>query len=141
MTTEYQPTPEEKAYGRLIEENKEMLSEAACTVLKEAEAAAYADNLVHNVSFQLEDYDEAMEKMRLAETEITGRDRGLLAKAWRSALAAAASIDPEDTTPAGHRVDRGDVHYYYRVFSRMVEEVLQEKGFAERESEELEDPF
>ena len=131
MTTEYQPTPEEEAYRRLFADNKEMLSEAARTIFAAAEVEAYKFNLCRNYAYQPFEYDEAMEKMRLAATEITGRDRELLAKLWRSALAAAASIDPDDETPAGHKVTSGDVHWYYRMASGMVEEVLQEKKTAE----------
>jgi hypothetical protein len=149
MTTEYQPTQEEQAYRRLLEEKGEMLSRAARTVLKEAEVAAYGENLVHSYAFQPEEYDEPMEKMRPAATDIIGRDRELLARLWRSALAAAASIDPDDETSAGFRVVRGDVHWFNRMASGMVEEILQEKKtaelrekIAEREPENPEDlPF
>lgn len=136
VTTEHQTTPEEKAYARFLEEKWDVLSEAARTILREAELASYTDNLVHNVCFQPEEYEEAMEKMRLAATEITGRDLELLARLWRLVLAAAASIDPHDQTPAGHRVTLGDDHRYYRMLSGMVEEVVedvvQEKRDAER---------
>jgi hypothetical protein len=151
MTTEYQPMQEEQAYRRLLEEKGEMFSRAARTVLKEAEAevAAYGENLVHSYAFQPEEYDEAMEKMRLAATDIIGRDRELLARLWCSALATAASIDPDDETSAGFRVVRGDVHWFNRMASGMVEEILQEKKtaelrekIAEREPENPEDlPF
>jgi hypothetical protein len=131
MPTEHQELQEEVTYVRLYEEQKEMVSEAARTILAEAESAAYAENLVHNYCFQPQEYDEAIEKMRHTAAALTNRDRKLLAKLWRAALAAAASIDSDDETPAGHKVDRGNVHWYYRMLSGMVEKILEEKKIAE----------
>ena len=138
MNTEYQTTREEEAYFRLLEEAKSELSEAAGIVIRKAQLAAYATNMVRSYCFQPEEYDEAMENMRLAATQLTGRESELLATLWRAALAAAASIDPEDTTLVGHKVDRGDLHRYYRMLSGMVEKILEEKKLAElrKESEE-----
>jgi hypothetical protein len=97
---------------------------------------------MRNYSFQWpEEYDEAMNRMRLAASILTERDQELLAKLWRAALAAAASIDPHDfSTPAGHRVYRRDFHDYYEMVSGMVKSVLQEKNIAElrKKSAELE---
>jgi hypothetical protein len=91
---------------------------------------------VHNVVLWTAEYDETMDRMRLPAVELTDRDQELLAKAWRAALAAAASIDPSDCeTIAGHRVYSGDVHWYYRLISRMVEEILSEKGWSKGEDE------
>ncbi len=138
MNTEHQTTREEEAYCRLLEEAKSELSEAAGIVIRKAQLAAYATNMVRSYCFQPEEYDEAMENMRLAATQLTGRESELLATLWRAALAAAASIDPEDTTLVGHKVDRGDLHRYYRMLSGMVEKILEEKKLAElrKESEE-----
>ena len=134
MKTEYQPTPEEEAYRRFFEANKEILSEAARTIFAAAEAEAYKFCLCRNYAYQPFEYDEAMDKMHLAATQITGRDRELFAKLWRSALAAASSVDPDDETPAGFRIVRGDLHRFNRMASGMVEEILQEKRFAESET-------
>lgn len=127
MTTETQTTSEVEAYNRLLEKEKEMLSRTALTILNEAKVEAYKRNLCRNYAYQLEEYDEAMEWMRLAATKLTEQDCKGLAKLWRAALAAAASIDPDDRTPAGPKVGWGDVHWYYRMVSSMVEEILQEK--------------
>src|SRR5829696_5721132 len=102
MTNEHRTTPEEEAYWRLLDEKWETLSEAARTVLREAEAAASVAKMVHNYCFQPEEYDEAMEKMRLAAVELSDRECELLAKIWRAALAAAASIDPSDERLVGY---------------------------------------
>jgi hypothetical protein len=148
MTTEHQTTREEEAYWRLLEEME--LSKAARTVLEEAQSAAYRANMVRSYCFQPEEYEEAMEKMRLAATKLSDRECERLAKLWRAALAAAASIDADDfETPAGRRVYSGDLHYYYRMVSGMVEQILQEKRYAgyrkeiaEREPVDLPDaPF
>jgi hypothetical protein len=139
MTPEYQMTPEEEAYGKLLDKTSEMLSKLAHTVIGEAQSAAYAVNMVHNYCFQPEEYDEAMEKMRLAAAALSDRECELLAKLWRAALAAAASIDSEDfETPVGYRVYRGDLHWYYRMASSMVEKTLQEKKVAELQKEHTE---
>jgi hypothetical protein len=128
-----------------------LLSEAARSVLDVAHSAAHADYLVHNYCFQPEEYDEAMDRMRLAAVELTDRDRKLLARLWRSALAATASLDPDDhETLVGYRVHLGSLHWYYRMASGMVERVLREKEMeesrmadAEREPVDLRDdiPF
>ncbi len=125
-TREYQPTPEEEALGRLLEVNKDALSGAARTILGEAMTAAYAENLVNGYCFQPEEYDEALQKMRLAAAELTVRDRDLLAELVDAGKAAASSIDPDDETLAGYKVRRGDVHWYYGMAYGMVEEILQD---------------
>ncbi len=80
-----------------------------------------------------EEYDDAREKIRLPAAELGDRDRKLLMEIRRAALAAAASIDPDDyETPVGHRVYLGDLHYCYRVLSSMVEEILREKNTEEK---------
>jgi hypothetical protein len=140
MATEYQATPEEEAYGRLLEEKWELLSEAARTMANEARLAAYATYMVHGYcGFQQEEYEEAMEKMRVAAAELSGHECELLAKLWRAALAAAASIDSEDfETLAGYRVYSGDLHWYYRMLSGIVEKILEEKRLAELQKEHAE---
>ncbi len=136
MTPEHQATPEEEAYGRVLDETWEMFPGAARTIIGEAQSAAYAANMVRSYSFQPEEYEEAMEKMRLAAAELSDRECELLAKLWRAALAAAASIDSEDfETLAGYRVYSGDLHWYYRMLSGMVEEILQEKRTGELRDE------
>jgi hypothetical protein len=72
------------------------------------------------------EYDEAMDKMCLATVGLTDGEHKLLAKFWRAALAAAASIDSEDfESLAGFGVYSGNVHLYYRMVSGMVENILQ----------------
>jgi hypothetical protein len=128
MTTEHQTTREEEAYWRLLEEKEDMLSEAARTIHSEAQSAAYLLCMAHHYSFQFEEYDEAIEEMRLAAAKITDSEHQLLAKIWRAALAAAASVDADDYESfAGYRVHSGDLHYYYRVVSSMIEDTLQAK--------------
>jgi len=141
MTTEHQRTWEEEAYRRLLAENEGVLSEAARTVLGEAHSTAYAAHMVRSYCLQPEEYEEAMDRMRLAAAKLTHREHELLAKLWHAALAAAASIDADDfETLVGHKVHRGDLHYHYRMVSGMVERTLQEKKRAElrKESEERE---
>src|SRR5829696_9054872 len=136
MTPEHQATPEEEAYGNLLHETSEKLSEPARAVIEEAQSAAYGAQMVRNYCFQPEEYDEAMEKMRVAAVELSDRECELLAKIWRAALAAAASIDPSDERLVGYKVDGGDLHWYYRMLSSMVEKILQEK-IAEQEPDNI----
>jgi hypothetical protein len=128
MTNEHLTTREEKAYWRLFEDKDGELSDAARNVLMEADIAAYAANMVRSYCFQPMEYEEAMEKMRLVANELTDRECEPLAKLWRAALAAAASVDPEDfETYAGYRVYRGDLHWFYRMLSGMIERTLQDR--------------
>jgi hypothetical protein len=130
MATEYQATPEEEAYGRLLEEKWELLSEAARTMANEARLAAYATYMVHGYcGFQQEEYEEAMEKMRRAAAELVGHDHEILLEIVGATKAAAASIDQGDRTPAGYKVDRGDIHWYYKMVSGMLEESISNELF------------
>jgi hypothetical protein len=110
LTSEHQRTREQEAYEQYLEEKKQVLSGPARTILREAKATAYAANMVHSYSFQPEEYEEAMDRMRLAAVDITSHDCELLAKLWRAALAAAASIAPDQTPAPGHKLTREDVH-------------------------------
>jgi hypothetical protein len=135
MSNEHRTTPEEKAYGRILDEKWETLSEAARTVLSEAEA--YKANMVSNYSYQGDiEYNEALEKMRLAAVELTEDECRLLSKLWHAALAAAASVDADDfESLAGYRVYSGHLHRYYRMASGMIEKILQEKKDADLRKE------
>ena len=137
MKNEHRTTREEEAYGRILDVQYETLSEAARTVLSEAEAEAYRAHMVSSYAYQGDiEYDETMEKMRLAAVELTEDECRLLSKIWHAALAAAASIDADDfESLAGYRVYSGDLHRYYRMLSGMIEEILQEKKFEEARRE------
>ncbi len=119
-------TMEEKAYEGLLDQKLETLSEAARNILGEATTEAYKYNLVRSYAYQPQEYDEAMERMRFAATGITGRDHETLSEIVRAGLLAAASIDPEDSTLVGHKVNRGNLHWYYKQSSLMVDEILEE---------------
>jgi hypothetical protein len=124
-------TPEEEALGELLALNKEVLSEAACTLFDEAYIASYADYLAYNYCVQQGEYEEAMQKMSLEATRLTDSDREHLAKIVRAGKAAASSIDPDDETPAGYRYCRGELHWYYEMISEMVDDALQDAWWAE----------
>ena len=127
MTIEDRGTPEERAYGRLVEEAREVLSAEAGSILAEAEGVAHAEHLIRTFEMVPEQYDEATERMRLA-AGLTDREHELLARLWRAALAAAASIDPSDGTPVPYyKARRGDFHGYYRMVSGLVEGALKER--------------
>ncbi len=119
-------TPAQEAYGALLDEKVGKLSEAAGTILDEADRAATATNLVSWYCYQPEEYDEAMERMRLAATRITERDHESLTEIVRGGFLAALSVDINDETPAPYGVYGGNWHWYYRMFSGMVNDVLEE---------------
>lgn len=123
-THEVKITPQEEALGQLFEETEEVLSEAARTLVSEAHKASYALYLACSLSYGPEDCEEAVQKMRLEATRLTDSDREHLAKIVRTGEAAASSIDPDDQTPAGHKVWRGDVHCYYQMMSALVDDAL-----------------
>ena len=123
-TQEVKITPEEQALGKLWEETKGVLSEAARNLVSEAHTASYALYLACSLSYGPEDCEEAVQKMSLEATRLTDSDREHLAKIVRAGEAAASSIDPDDQTPAGHKVWRGDVHCYYQMMSALVDDAL-----------------
>jgi hypothetical protein len=125
-------TPEEEVYEQLLDENWPMLSEGAQTVFSEAKRLAYVGNLVQGFCVHPEEEEEAMDNMRLAAVEFPEDDYELLGKLWRAALGAAASIDPNDRTVIGFKVEMGDIHWYYRMISDMVEQILKEKAREKR---------
>lgn len=122
----HKDTMEEKAYQSLLDQKLETLSEAAHSIIWEALTEAYKRYLVPPYCYGSKEYVEAMGKMRLAATRITRQERKILGEIVQAGLLAAASIDPEDRTLVGHKVDRGDLHWYYKMSSGMVDEVLQE---------------
>lgn len=136
MTTEHQTTREQEAYGRLLDEMWEEFSEPARTIIRGAQSMAYAENLAPNYCLQIEEYDEATGKMRLAAAELTDRDCELLREYVRAALKASASVDPFDRdTFVKHGASSADLHYYYGMISNMVHRALQHKEELIRQEE------
>jgi hypothetical protein len=121
---EVKMTPEEEALGEVVALNKEVLSEAARTLVSEAHEASYALYLACSLSYGPEDCEEAVQKMNLEATRLTDSDREHLAKIVRAGEAAPSSIDPDDQTPAGYKVWRGDFHWYYEMMSALVDDAL-----------------
>lgn len=119
-------TLEQKAYKAMLDKKVEKLSEAGESILGEADSAALATNLVSWYCYQPEEYDEAMERMRLAATRITQQDHEILTEIVQAGFLAALSVDPNDRTPAPYGVGWGAYHWYYRMSSGMVDEVLQD---------------
>jgi hypothetical protein len=154
MTIEHQKTAEERALQQLVDEGGEALSEAGRTVLGQALDISFKAFFGQACGrmYMPEEYEGDMEEMRRAAAELAEDDFVGLAKIWRSALAAAASVDPYDfETLAGHRVYAGDLHRCYRLLSSRLEEVrdaerkkrfeeLRKQEPAEREPMDAEDP-
>jgi hypothetical protein len=149
MTIDYLETPEEIIFDQLVDKEWDLLSEAGLTVLRTALGAAYKAYLVHSCSYQSPEEEDDMKAMRLAAAEFTEHDFEGLTKIWRSALAAAASVDPYDyETLVKHKVTCADLHEFYRMVASKVEgverekrlEELRNKQHAEREPVDAEDP-
>ena len=136
MTALHQMTSEERAYEQLLDEQSESLSEAALEVLRGAYSVAYSYYMVHNISFGPPDAEEIMEIVYPLAADLTDHDCRRLARIWCAALAAAASVDPYDhETLVQHRVYRADLHGFYRMWSGLVEDVLESKKEADRQQE------
>ena len=149
MTIEYRETPEEFIFDQRVDDEWDRLSEAARTVLRKALVAAYKVYMVHTICYQPEEEEDDMKAMRLAAAELTEHDSEGLTKIWRSALAAAASVDPYDhETLVQHKVVCADLHEFYRMVASKVEGVEREKRLeellnkqhAEREPVDAQDP-
>ena len=114
-----------------------MLSQATGTVIRQAELASYLDFLVHSRFHEPAEYEEAMEKMRLAATQITDRDHKLLTRLRHAARAAADSIDPDDDRPGvRYKSRRGAYHGYYLIISFMIQLTFEERKTAEEQLSE-----
>ena len=124
-------TPEEEVLGEVAALNKEVLSEAARTILSEAYRTSYALYLASSYSYGPEEFEEAVQKMSLEATRLTDSDREHLAKIVRAGEAAASSIDHDDQTPAGYKVCRRDVRWHHEMISSMVDEVFQDARWVE----------
>jgi hypothetical protein len=138
MTAEYQNTPEESTFDQTLGEEMESLSEAARTVVGQALNIADKSYLLDNISYMPQWEDDDMEVVRRAAAELAEHDCEGLTKIWRSALAAAASIEPYDfDTHLGYRIYPANFHRYYRKFSRIVEDAEWAKREAEWRKEML----
>jgi hypothetical protein len=121
MTTEYRKTREEEAFERLLDEKRDLLSEDALELVGTAQYEAYKYNLIRTYSYQPFEYSMGMEDMVRLSGELSYQEREIIVAVGRAAAAAAAAIDPEDERSAGHKVSKGDVHYYYEMVSGMIE--------------------
>jgi hypothetical protein len=128
MAKGYRETREQEAYGRLLEKHRELLSDAGYSVLEQARSAANAAFTSPDYRFQPQEYYKATQMMRRLADELTDRDRVRLSKIARAALAAAASIDPDDEdTSLWERVFLGKLYWNYRTVSNMLGDILREK--------------
>ena len=128
MATGYRETREQKDYERMFEKHRELLSDAGYYVLQQARSAAYAAFMTRPAyRFQPQEYYEATQKMRRVTDELTERDRVRLSKIARAALAAAASIDPDDEdSTLWERWHLGKLYWMYRTVSNMLGDILRE---------------
>ena len=138
MTIEYRKTSEENTFDQLVDEEWESLSEAARTVVGQAMGIARKWYLIDSISYIPEWQEDDMRAMRRTAAELIEHDCEGLTKIWRSALAAAASVDARDyETVVGYRVYPADLYGYYKMFSRLVEDVEWETRWAEFRKKEL----
>jgi hypothetical protein len=140
MPTWHQKTPEERTFHRLVAEEWESLSEAAQTMYDRAEGVVCKAIPLghHGVQYNPEEYEADMKVVRRAAAELTEEDCETLTKIWRSALVAAAAIDPHDLeTLVGYRVYTADLHRAFRMLSSIVEDAEREKRIEELRKAEL----
>ena len=138
MTIEYRETPEERTFDQLVDEEWESLSEAARTVVREAMGIASKWYLIDSISYMPEWQEDDMKAIRRTAADLTEHDCEGLTKIWRSALAAAASVDPYDyKTLVGYRAYCAHLHGYYKMMSSTIEEVEWEKRYSEFRKKEL----
>ena len=130
MQTEYKRTREEETFYRLLDEKQSPLSEDVLKLVGLAQHESYKYNLVSNYAYQPVEYFMGMEDMVRLAGELGDQEREFIAAAGRAATVA---IDPEDERPAGYKVRGGDVHYYYKMVSGMIEKALGPKTHRERE--------
>ena len=123
---EVKKTPEEEALGHLLVASEGVLSGAGHTLLVEAYKTSYVVTRSYSYYLQLDQYEEAVQKMRLEATRLTDRDREHLTEIVRACEAAASSIDPDDETPVGYKVCRRNFRWHYQKMSEMVDDVLQD---------------
>jgi hypothetical protein len=133
MQTEYERTPEEEAFYRLLDETRGLLSGAALELVGIAQDDAYKYFLIRSYAYQPIESYMAMEDMVRLAGEISDKEREIIAAIGRAATAAAAAIDPDDERPAGHGVRRRDVRYYHELVSGLIESALEPKSTRERE--------
>jgi hypothetical protein len=94
--------------------------------------------LVDSYCYLPQEYEDDMEAMHRATARLTDHDCERLTKIWRSALAAAASVEPYAfETVVAPRAYVGNRYWYYRRVFSMVEEVEEEKRGAEWRKKEL----
>jgi repressor of nif and glnA expression len=122
---EVKKTPEEEALGHLLVASEGALSGAGHTLLVEAYKTAYVVTRSYSYYLQLDEYEKAVQKMRLEATRLTDRDLEYLTEIVRACEAAASFIDPNDETPAGYKVCRRNVRWHYQKMSEMIDDVLQ----------------
>jgi hypothetical protein len=135
MSAERHITRKENDARLRTEEAGEVLSRAANLTVVDARKAAYAADAAQDLNFSPEEYDRAVEKMRLAAAELTDRERVLLARLWRAVLATAASMNTftERSLSAYYEARQEEYHRYHRVLSGMVEETLQKRGIVDQQ--------
>src|SRR5215208_3429923 len=139
MTTEYKMTTEEKAFGALLDEKRNEVTEAARGLFGIAEDCAYAYNLCRNYAFQPEEFYMADHNMLHLTYALTEHDREFLAEVVQAGRVASDSLDKDDReTPAGFRICIADLHHFYTMVCEMVEKALRPTDRWEIESAQFE---
>jgi hypothetical protein len=123
MTTGHHKTREEEAFRQLLEENFNRLSEAARTVVTEAELVAFL-RFHSTTNITPDDYDTTLDKMHRAAVELTSQDREILAKICSAAWAAAVFRDPDHWWIGEYRHRNYARHGDYMWISNMIYQIL-----------------
>jgi hypothetical protein len=124
--TEHVETAEEKAFGTLLDEKRDEITEAARELIGIALDCAYAYNLCRNYAFQPEEFYMADHNVLGQAHALTEHDREALAAVAQAAQAASDSLDKDDfETSAGLRIRVADLHGYYAMIYSMIEKALK----------------
>ncbi len=135
MTTENRTTPEEDALQALYEQ--EDLCAATRTIAAEAHLLSYKWNMAKNYCCQIEETDDAIEKMRLLASGLPERGLAQLADIARAALSAGASIDPFDKdTLVGYRVCPADLYEFYDTIFGLIANTYRNETHSRRDRQE-----
>ncbi len=137
--TKYVETTEEKAFGALLDEKRDEITEAARGLVGIAADCSHSYNLCRTYAFQPEELYMAEHNMLHLAYALTEHDREVLAEVAQAARVASDSLDKDDfETPAGFRICIADLHHYYAMISETVEQALKPTDRREIDSAQFE---
>jgi hypothetical protein len=126
MTTEYEKTPEEKGYERLLNEAWETLTWPAQALFVWAEELAHLEGINRDFETSFEYYHMTTDNISFVARGLTDRDQELLAEIVRAARTAADSRDPgEGETLVGSFASPKEIHHWHKWTADRIESTLK----------------